>query len=52
MKKIDDFDKKGALRILSSNDSFADFNENYTRLLNMHLSPTCVIQTPEPPNET
>lgn len=39
IKKIDELDTKGAMRIISSNDNVADVtDENYIKLLAMHPS--------------
>lgn len=43
---MDDFDTKGAMRIISSNDTVADVtDENHIKLLAMHPS-----QAPRPAN--
>lgn len=50
--KIENFDTKGAIRIISSNDSIAEINhQNYIKLLSMHPSPSCQNVLPDPPNE-
>uniref|UniRef100_A0A8D9A467 Uncharacterized protein n=1 Tax=Cacopsylla melanoneura TaxID=428564 RepID=A0A8D9A467_9HEMI len=52
-KKIEDFDTKGALRIITSNDTVAPVNdENYEKLIAMHPSPSRDIELPLPPNDT
>lgn len=52
IRKMEDFYIKGAVRIISSNDSVASINnENYKQLLNMHPKPSCE-KLPDPPNGT
>ena len=53
MKKIENFDTKGAMRIITSNESIADMtDETYTKLIQMHPSPSRNIQIPEPSNDS
>lgn len=53
MKKIEDYDTKGALRIITSNDSVAEVNDqNYLNLLDMHPSATHPPDLPTPPDST
>lgn len=49
---MEDFDIKGAVRIIRSNDSVASINnENYKQLLNIHPKPSREIKLPDPPNK-
>lgn len=49
---MDDFDTKGVMRIISSNDTVADVtDENHIKLLAMHPSQPQDLQMPDPPNE-
>lgn len=50
---MEDFDKIGAVRIISSNYSVVSVNnENYKQLLNRHPKPSHEIKLPDSPNET
>lgn len=52
VKKIENLDTKGAMRIISSNDTVADVTfENHEKLLAMHPTPSREMHMPDPPNE-
>lgn len=47
--KMEDYDVKGAIRIISSNDTLTDVNrENFLKLKATHPSPSRPLDMPEP----
>lgn len=51
--KLADFDIKGAVNIISSNDTVADYNdETYNQLLNKHPCPSRELNFPPAPNNS
>lgn len=50
--KIEEFDIKGAMRIISSNDTLAKMNEdNVKKLRDLHPVPSRRLEMPEPPSD-
>lgn len=53
MRKLEDYDTRGALRIITSNSSIAEVNDqNYSNLLSLHPTPTHQPDLPSPPDST